>query len=86
MVEACPDGMPFCRFNLEDHRIISDPGMHECIDERHAQEVADDIAEHLAQAEPELLLGGHAIVVRDFRNKPVYRAEMDAMSISRRRS
>lgn len=78
--------MPLYRFNLEDHQFVADRGLHECIDEEHAKEVADEIAERLVQAEPELIFGGHAIVVRDAENRKIYRAEMDVGSISRRRS
>jgi hypothetical protein len=74
------------RFNLEDHRFIADRGVHECIDEEHAKEIADGIAERLVQAEPDLIFGGHAIVVRDAENRLIYRAEMDVNSIARRRS
>jgi len=37
------------------------------------------------QAEPELLHGGHAIVVRNAENRPIYRVDMDAVSTVRRR-
>jgi hypothetical protein len=77
--------MPLYRFNLEDHRFIAGRGLHDCIDEEHAKEIADEIAERLVQAEPDLMAGGHAIVVRDARNRQIYRAEMDADSVLRRR-
>ena len=32
------------RFNLEDHRFIADRGVHECLDEEHAKEIAEGIA------------------------------------------
>jgi hypothetical protein len=77
--------VPSYRFNLEDHRFIADRGMHDCIDEDQAKDMADDIADRLVQEEPSLLTGGHAIVVRDQANRQVYRAEMDRGSIMRRR-
>jgi hypothetical protein len=60
--------MPLYRFNLEDHRFIADRGVRECLDDEHAKEIANEIAEHLVQSEPELLAGGHAVVVRRRRN------------------
>src|SRR5215213_2587665 len=78
-------GMAPYRFNLEDHHFIADRGVHDCIDEEEAREVADEIAERLVQLQPELLTGGHAIVVRNERNAQIYRAEMDRDSITRRR-
>ena len=83
--KACFVEMPLYRFNLEDHQFIADRGLYDCIDEEHAKEIADEIAERLVQAEPDLLFGGHAIVVRDAKNRQVYRAEMDSDSILRRR-
>jgi hypothetical protein len=60
--------MPLYRFNLEDHRFIADCGVRECLEDEHAKEIANEIAEHLVQSEPELLAGGHAVVVRRRRN------------------
>jgi hypothetical protein len=73
------------RFNLEDHHFIADRGIHDCVDEEQAREVADEIAEHLVQLQPELLSGGHAIVVRNEHNVQIYRAEMDRDCIAKRR-
>ena len=78
--------MPRYRFNLEDHRFVADRVLHECADELDAQALADEIADLLAQAEPHLLEGGHAIVVRDEHNRQIYRAEIDRISIARRRN
>ncbi len=76
--------MPFYRFNLEDHRFIADRGVRECFDDEHAKENADEIAEHLVQAEPELTSGGHAVVVREHdTNRQIYRAEMNRKSIEK---
>jgi hypothetical protein len=33
--------MPLYRFNLEDDRFIADRGVHDCLDEDHAREIAD---------------------------------------------
>lgn len=77
--------MPLYRFNLEDHRFIADRGLHDCVDEQQAKELADEIAERLVQAEPDLTAGNHAIVVRDTLNRQVYRAEMDGQSVLQRR-
>ena len=77
--------MPLYRFNLEDHRFIADRGSHDCIDQLHAVEIADEIAERLLQAEPELVDGKHAIVVRDASNQEVYRAGLDRESVLLRR-
>jgi ABC-type Zn2+ transport system substrate-binding protein/surface adhesin len=77
--------MPLYRFNLEDHHFIADRGMHDCLDEEHAREIADEIADRLVQAEPNLRFGGHAIVVRNEHNQQIYRAEMDGGSIVGRR-
>ena len=77
--------MPRYRFNLEDDRFIADRGVHDCIDEDHAREIADEIAERLVQVEPQLVFGGHAIVVRDENNRQVYRAELDFDAVLRRR-
>ena len=78
--------MPKFRFNLEDHLFIADRGLHDCADENDAQMMANEIADRLVQTQPEFLEGGYAIVVRDDRNRPVYRAEMDKASIIRRRN
>ncbi|WP_423959260.1 DUF6894 family protein [Bradyrhizobium sp.] len=77
--------MPLYRFNLEDHHFIADRGVHDCVDEEHAGEIADEIADRLVQIEPELVWGGHAIVVRNEHNVQVYRANMDRTSIHSRR-
>jgi hypothetical protein len=34
--------MPLYRFNLEDDRFIADRGVHDCLDEEHAREFADE--------------------------------------------
>jgi hypothetical protein len=78
--------MPKFRFNLEDHHFIADRGMHECADEYDALIMANEIAERLVQQQPELLEGTHAIVVRDEKNRQVYRAAMDKSSIIQRRN
>lgn len=78
--------MPRYRFNLEDHVFIADRGAHECADVVHAKEVADEIADRLAQTRPELVSDNHGIVVRDENNREVYRADLDKDSIRRRRS
>lgn len=78
--------MPLYRFNLEDHHFIAGRESHECADETDAQMMAHEIADRLIQHQPELLEGGHAIVVRDENNRHVYRAEMDRSSILQRRN
>jgi hypothetical protein len=78
--------MPSYRFNLEDHQVIADRGLHECADENDAQMMANEIADRLVQHQPELLEGGYAIVVRDQNNRQVYRAAMDRSSILQRRN
>jgi hypothetical protein len=78
--------MPNFRFNLEDHHFIADRGLHECADEHDAQMMANEIADRLVQHRPEFLEGGYAIVVRDERNRQIYRAEMDKSSILQRRN
>jgi hypothetical protein len=78
--------MPKYRFNLEDHVFIADRGAHECADIAHAKEVADEIADRLVQTRPELVSGNNGIVVRDEDNREVYRADMDKVSIRRRRT
>jgi hypothetical protein len=78
--------MPSYRFNLEDHQVIADRGLHECADENDAQMMANEIADRLVQHQPEFLDGGYAIVVRDQENRQVYRAEMDRSSILQRRT
>jgi hypothetical protein len=78
--------MPLYRFNLEDHHFIADRGSHHCADEADAQIMADEIADRLIQHHPELLEGGHAVVVRDEESRQVYRAEMDRTSILQRRN
>lgn len=60
------------QFNLEDHYFLADRCVHDCIDEQHAREVADETADHLVQLQPELLSGGHAIVVRNELNIQIY--------------
>jgi hypothetical protein len=77
--------MPRYRFNLEDHRVIADRGSHDCHDEAQAREIADEIAEHLAQAQPELVDGRHRIVVRDSANRQVYAAVLNAADLEQRR-
>jgi len=77
--------MPLHRFNLEDRRFIANGALHDCMDETHAQEIGNEIGDRLVQAEPELLHGGHAIVVRNAEDRPIYRVEMDAVSTVRRR-
>ena len=77
--------MPRYRFNLEDHVFIADRGTHECADVMQAQELADEIADRLAQEQPELISQNHGIVVRDENNAEVYRAVMDKDSIRQRR-
>jgi Domain of unknown function (DUF6894) len=77
--------MSFYRFNLEDHHFIASRGWFECDDELDAQALANELAEHLGQARPELLEGGHGIVVRDRQHRQIYRAAMDRASIARRR-
>jgi hypothetical protein len=72
------------RFNLEDHRFIADRGIHDCFDEEHAREIADELADRLVQTEPDLVFGGHAIVVRDEHDRQIYRAEMDHASVVKR--
>jgi hypothetical protein len=47
--------------------------------------MADGIADHLVEEKPDLLLGGHAIIVRDQDNRQIDRAQMDSVSITRRR-
>ncbi len=74
------------RFNLEDHHFIADRGVYECADEDDAKLMTHEIADTLIQRQPELLHGGHAIVVRDVHNRQVYRADMDRRSISERRN
>ena len=74
------------RFNLEDHEVIADRGLHDCADEHDAQMVANEIADRLVQHQPELLEGGYAIVVRDDQNRLIYRAEMNKSSILQRRN
>jgi hypothetical protein len=80
--------MPLYRFNLGDHRIIADGGVRECLDDAHAKDNADEIAEQLVQNEPELTSGGHPVVVREHdTNRQIYRAEMNREPVeSRRRS
>ena len=78
--------MPSFRFNLEDHEFVADRGLHECADEQDAQMMANEIADRLVQRQPEFLNGGYAIIVRDEKNRQVYRAEMDRGSIHRRRN
>ena len=78
--------MPRFRFNLEDHTIIADRGLHECADEAEARLIAEELADRLVQHEPHLLEGGHAIVVRDHENRQIYRAEMNERSILTRRN
>jgi hypothetical protein len=78
--------MPSFRFNLEDHKVIADRGLHDCADESDAQMMANEIADRLVQHQPEFLDGGYAIVVRDESNRQVYRAEMDRTSILQRRN
>lgn len=73
--------MPLYRFNLEDEDYIAGRGWYECEDQLVAQAMANEIAEQLAQATPELLDGGHSIVVRDRANRQIYRADMDRHSI-----
>jgi ATP:corrinoid adenosyltransferase len=77
--------MPLYRFNLEDHRFIADRGTHDCIDQAHAEEIADEIAERLVQSQPELIEDDHAIVVRDETNREIYRAGLDRESVLKRR-
>ncbi len=78
--------MPKYRFNLEDHVFIADRGAHECADIIHAKEVADEIADRLAQTQPELVSANNGIVVRDEDNREVYRANQDRDSIRCRRA
>jgi hypothetical protein len=78
--------MPKYRFNLEDHQFIADSGSYECADKFDAQILANEIADRLVQEQPALIEGGHAIVVRDERNRPLYRAAMDKTSIFQRRN
>lgn len=77
--------MPKFRFNLEDHHFIASHGVHDC-DENDAQMMAHEIADRLIERQPELLQGGHAIVVRDERNRQVYRAEMNPGSTLQRKN
>jgi hypothetical protein len=51
-----------------------------------AQMMANEIADRLVQHRPKFLEGGYAIVVRDERNRQIYRAEMDKSSILQRRN
>jgi hypothetical protein len=76
--------MPKFRFNLEDHHFIASRGVHDCVDENEAKMMAREIADRLVQRQPELLQGGHAIVVRDEANRQVYRAEINQSSPSPR--
>jgi hypothetical protein len=69
--------MPNFHFNLEDGHFIASRGDQDCDDVEMAREVADEIAEHLLQARPELFGQGCAIVVRDSSNTQIYRAELD---------
>jgi hypothetical protein len=78
--------MPKYRFNLEDHVVIADRGLHECADENDAQMMANEIADRLVQTHPEFLDGDNAIVVRDEKNRQVYRAVMDKTWILQRRN
>jgi hypothetical protein len=75
--------MPKFRFNLEDGKVIADRQLHDCPDMLEASCVADEIADHLAQLEPDLFGQGCAIVVRDENNSEVYRIGLD--DIARRR-
>ena len=77
--------MPIYRFNLEDHIFIADRGTHLCEDDAEATEVANEIADRLAQTQPELVREDLGIVVRNQENKQVYRASMDKSEIRRRR-
>lgn len=72
--------MPLRRFNLEDHHFA----VCTTVSTR-SMDVADKIADRLVQEKPDLLLGGRAIVVRDQDNRQIYRAQMDSVSITRRR-
>jgi hypothetical protein len=76
--------MPKFRFNLEDHHFIASRGVHDCVDENQAEIMAREIADRLIERQPELLQGGHAIVVRDEADRQVYRAEMDQRSTPQR--
>jgi hypothetical protein len=78
--------MPTYRFNLEDHHYIADRVEHYCDDQSEAEAMANEIADRLVEEQPSLLDGGHAIVVRDTTNRPVYRAGMDRASIVKRRN
>jgi hypothetical protein len=44
--------MPLYRFNLEDHRFIADRGVRECLDDEHAKEIANEIADIWCKANP----------------------------------
>ena len=77
--------MPRFRFNLEDHRVIADRGLHDCEDIAQAQELADEIAERLVQENPDLVSPDFSVVVRGEDNAEVYRAPLDRDSIRKRR-
>lgn len=67
------------RFSLEDHHVIASGDEHGCEDGAKARELADEIARHLVQAQPELADSHHRVVVRGGADREIYAAPPDSM-------
>ena len=72
-------------FNLKGYYFIADRSSHECDNDVHAHDVADEIAGRLVKLKPELLARHHMIVVRDENDREIYCAELIATSAREQR-